>query len=217
MFCIKGVGNRAFYRWLQRDWISYFPHLPERTRLFRLFITHKDWAEQFMADPTILGVIDTYGIELIHPIWEGRSVQQIGKKGLSNHRWIVGCKLCLVLNQFGLVCAWDCDTANVHDSRFQPKIKEFEDKMIIFADQGMRSREGDPSNFKLCARGEQNERMLIETVLSIVAFHFKKVMHRKWEYLKMRLGFALNVLVQLKWLKPDADGFVPLSIAEYNL
>ena len=42
----------------------------------------------------MLGVIDTYGIELIHPMREGRSPQQIGRKGLSNHRWIVGGKLC---------------------------------------------------------------------------------------------------------------------------
>ena len=34
-------------------------------------------------------------------------------KGLSNHRWIVGGKLCLVLNQYGLVVGWDCATANV--------------------------------------------------------------------------------------------------------
>ena len=36
---------------------------------------------------------------------EGRSPHQIGRKGLSNHRWIVGGKLCLLLNQWGLVVA----------------------------------------------------------------------------------------------------------------
>ena len=66
--------------------------------------------------PTVLGVIDTYGIELIHPIREGRSPQQIGRKGLSNHRWIVGGKLCLLLNQWGLIVGWACATANVADS-----------------------------------------------------------------------------------------------------
>ena len=53
LFAIKGVGNRAFYRWLKRDWLDYFPHLPERTRLFRLFKTHRNWAEIFMAKPTV--------------------------------------------------------------------------------------------------------------------------------------------------------------------
>ena len=67
----------------------------------------------------MLGVIDTYGIELIHPMREGRSPQQIGRKGLSNHRWIVGGKLCLLLNQYGLVVGWACATANVPDNTFQ--------------------------------------------------------------------------------------------------
>lgn len=34
---LKGVSNRVFYRWFTRDYGNLFPHLPERTRLFRLF------------------------------------------------------------------------------------------------------------------------------------------------------------------------------------
>ena len=105
LHALKGVGNRAFYRWLTRDSRVLFPRLPERTRLFRLLKTHQDWTTAFLAAPTVLGVIDTYGIELIHPMREGRSPQQIGRKGLSNHRWIVGGTLCLLLNQWGLVVA----------------------------------------------------------------------------------------------------------------
>jgi hypothetical protein len=67
---------------LTRDYRPLFPHLPERTRLFRLFKTHQNWTQAFLAAPTVLGVIDTYGIELIHPIREGRSPQQIGCKGV---------------------------------------------------------------------------------------------------------------------------------------
>ena len=93
LHALKGVGNRPFYRWLTRDYRALFPRLPERTRLFRLLKTHQDWAQVFLAAPTVLGVIDTYGIELIHPMREGRSPQQIGRKGVSNHRWIVGGKL----------------------------------------------------------------------------------------------------------------------------
>ena len=111
LHALKGGGNRPFYRWLTRDYRPLFPRLPERTRLFRLFMTHHAWTQVFLAAPTVLGVIDTYGIELIHPIREGRSPQQIGRKGLSNHRWIVGGKLCLLLNQYGLVVAWACDTS----------------------------------------------------------------------------------------------------------
>src|SRR5215510_6785471 len=93
LHALKGVGNRPFYRWLTRDYRPLFPRLSERTRLFRLLRTHHDWTRAFLAAPTVLGVIDTYGIELIHPMREGLSPQQIGRKGLSNHRWIVGVKL----------------------------------------------------------------------------------------------------------------------------
>ena len=113
LHALKGGGNRPFYRWLTRDYRALFPRLPERTRLFRLLKTHQDWTKVFLAAPTVLGVIDTYGIELIHPMREGRSPQQIGRKGLSNHRWIVGGKLCLLLNQWGLIVGWACATANV--------------------------------------------------------------------------------------------------------
>ena len=67
LHALTGGGNRAFYRWLTRDYRTLFPRLPERTRLFRLFVTHQDWTQAFLAAPTVLGVIDTYGIELIHP------------------------------------------------------------------------------------------------------------------------------------------------------
>jgi hypothetical protein len=59
LHALKGVGNRALYRWLTRDYRVLFPRLPERTRLFRLLRTHPDWAEVFLAAPTVLGVIDT--------------------------------------------------------------------------------------------------------------------------------------------------------------
>ncbi len=55
LFALKGVGNRAFYRWLTRDYQTLFPHLPERTRLLRLFNTHRRWMERFMAQPTLIG------------------------------------------------------------------------------------------------------------------------------------------------------------------
>ena len=93
LHALKGGGNRAFYRWLTRAYRPLFPRLPERTRLFRLFTTHHDWTQVFLAAPTVLGGIDTYGIELLQPMRAGRNPQQIGRKGLSNDRWIVGGKL----------------------------------------------------------------------------------------------------------------------------
>ena len=43
LHALKGVGNRAFYRWLTRDSRPLFPRFPERTRRFRLFMTRQDW------------------------------------------------------------------------------------------------------------------------------------------------------------------------------
>src|SRR2546426_920863 len=222
LHALKGVGNRAFYRWLTRDYRPLFPLLPERTRLFRLFMTHHDWTQAFLAAPTVLGGIDTYGIELIHPMREGRSPQQIGRTGLSNHRWIVGGKLCLLLNQYGLVVAWACASANVADNTFQGLIRQFEERMIVLSDTGFHAAEGDPSNLKLCQRGEWQDRMLVETVLSMLTlvWHFKKVMHRGWAYLQACLAVpmaAFHVLVPWHGLRPYASGFVPLSMAEFSL
>jgi hypothetical protein len=42
LFAIKGVGQRAFYRWLKNNFSPLFPKLPDRTRLFRLFKAHQD-------------------------------------------------------------------------------------------------------------------------------------------------------------------------------
>jgi hypothetical protein len=222
LHALKGGGNRAFYRWLTRDYRALFPQLPERTRLFRLFTTHQDWTQAFLAAPTVLGVIDTYGIELIHPMREGRSAKQIGRKGLSNHRWIVGGKLCLVLNQWGLIVAWECATAHVAANTLQWLIQQCEERMIVLSDTAFHAAEGDPTHLKLCQRGEWEDRILVETVLSMLTLvcHCKKVMHRVWAYFHARLAFTMavfNVLVQWHGLLPNASGFVPLSIAEFSL
>jgi hypothetical protein len=222
LHALKGGGNRPFSRWLTRDYRALFPLLPERTRLFRLLKTPQDWTPLFLAAPTVLGVIDTYGIALIQPIREGRSPQQIGRKGLSNHRWIVGGKLCLLLNQGGLVVGWACATANVADNTLQWLMQQVDGRMIVLSDTAFHAAEGDPANLKLCQRGEWEERMLVETVLSMLTLvcHFKKVMHREWAYFQARLAFTMalfNVLVQWQGLRPNASGFVPLSIAEFSL
>lgn len=50
LFALQGVGNRAFYRWVMRDYRPLFPKLPDQMRLFRLFNTHRHWTDVFMAD-----------------------------------------------------------------------------------------------------------------------------------------------------------------------
>lgn len=220
---LTGKGPRPFYRWLSRDWGHLFPDLPERTRLFRRFNTHRHLTDAFLAEPTLISVIDTYGIELIHPRREGRSEAQIGKKGLSNQRWIVGGKLCYVLNHLGLIVAWDCDTANVYDgSAFQQIVDTLDGQTVIFADTGFAKKDWKPEHVRLCKRGTWNVRMVVETVLSMLTriCHFKRVSHRAWAYFRTRLASTMalfNVLVQWHGFEPDDEGFVRLSIAEFGL
>lgn len=223
LFALKGVGNRAFYRWLRRDFGHLLPKLPERTRLFRAFNSHRDFTERFMAEPSLLGIIDSYGIELIHPRREGRSRQQIGRKGKSNSRWIVGGKLCYLVNHLGLIVNWACDTANVHDgSAFQDLVDAVADQMVVFSDEGFEKKDWHPTNLKVCRRGEWNCRMIVETILSMLTTvcHFKKIAHRVWAYFESRLAYTMalfNILVQWHGLQPDDNGFVRLSIAEFSL
>jgi len=125
-------------------------------------------------------------------------------------------------DHMGLVVAWECATANVLDKTFQGLIRQFEERMIILSDTAFHAADGDPTNLKLCRRGAWNDRILVETVLSMltVVCHCKKVMHRVWEYFHARLVFtmaAFNVLVRWHGLRPNAYGFVPLSIAEFSL
>jgi len=117
-------------------------------------------------------VVDSFGIELIHPRRQGRSDKQIGKKGKSNHRWIVGAKLCCILDHLGRVVDWAVDTANVYDAVFQPLLKKYEGAMLILGDSGFHvkttAEQQDPDNLKICSRGVWNQRMLIETVFSML-------------------------------------------------
>src|SRR5512146_652099 len=149
LFALKGVGERPFYRWLSRDYRPLFPRLPERSRLLRLLRTHRAWTYRFLAAPTLLGVIDTYGIELLHPRRYGRSPTQWGRKGISNHRWIVGGKLCLLLNRLGLIVGWSCGTANVYDTLFHPLVEMVKSRMVVLADHAVScggGRSAEPQN-----------------------------------------------------------------------
>ncbi len=222
LFARKGGSTRAFYRWARNNLRPLWPGLPDRTRLLRLFATPPTWTARFLAAPSVLGVGDSYGIEVLHPTREGRSAHQIGRKGKSNHRGIVGGKLCWLLNPLGLVVAWDCAGATAPDTAFHPLLEAFEGEMISLSDTGFQAKEGDPPNLKLCNRGSWNTRMLVETVRSRLTgvCHFKKVLHRTWATFQARLAFTLatfHLLVQWHGLKPDATGLIRLSLAEFSL
>jgi hypothetical protein len=222
VFAIKGGSCRAFYRFVKNNFLHLFPQLPERTRLFRLFASHQHLRRRFLAQPTILGVADSYGIELIHPRREKRSAKQIGKKGKSNQRWIIGVKLCVMLNKFGLVVDFDSATANVYDSHFHRLIEKYAEQMVVLADSGFHAKEGDPKNLKVCQRGSWNVPMVVETFNSMVTqvFGAKKMGHRVWKYVKARLSYvtaAFNILATWHGLEVSEDGMTHLSIAEFSL
>ena len=223
LYALTGKGQRAYWRWLSRDYQPLFPQLPERTRLFRLFNSHWYWIGEFLAPPSLIGVVDSYGIELLHPRREGRSDQQIGRKGVSNRRWIVGGKLCFVLDHLGRIVDWECDTANVYDgSAFQHLVDKYRNDMVLFSNNGFRKNDWHPTNLRLCKPGEWNVRMVVETVLSMLTYvcHFKHMAHKAWRYFETRVGFTLaifNILIQWHGFQPDEMGFVPLSIAEFSL
>jgi hypothetical protein len=224
LFALKGGYFRAFYRWLSRDFGILFGSLPERTRLQRLLQSHHDWCDCFLADPTFFTVIDSYGIELIHPIREGRSPRQIGKKGKSNWRWIVGMKLCWLINDHGQVVSWAWNTANVPDKTFLPLVEALDGYTIVLADVGFKDKDGVPDNLKLCPRGTWNERMVIETMLSLVTMvcGLKKVFHRTRHHFEAHLAYVValfNGLLALnRSLQPEADPRDRLlHIAQYAL
>ncbi len=222
LFARKGVGPRAFYRWLHHNYATWFPGLPARTRLFRLFAAHQDWAEYLLAEPTVWGVADSDGIARRHPWRADRADQQIGGKGRSTHRWISGAKLVDVVNQGGLVVGWDDAAAHVPDHALRQVIADVQDELVILTDTHFHSRTGDPPNLKGCQRGTWNGRMVIETVLALVTTicQFKKRRQRTWAALHARRAFTMalfNLLVQWDGLPVDEDGNIHLSIAEFSL
>lgn len=128
----------------------------------------------------------------------------------------------MLLNKWGLVVDWDCATANVHDTVFQPVIAQYQEQMVVLADRLFSLKEGNPSNLLICKRGEWNVRMMIETVLSMLhtVCHLKRIAHRVWTYFRARLAFtmaAFNLLAQWSGLRPDQHGRVHLSIANFSL
>jgi hypothetical protein len=231
LYGLKGRGERAFYRWADRDLRPLFPNLPERTRLFRLFAGHRDWLNRFLAEPTFFGVADSFGVEMINTLRLGRSRRQIGRRGKCARRWIAGVKLGLVCNSLGQVCAWDADLAMAYDAdAFDHLIDRFRDRMIVLSDSNFHkspfhrrdyAQDPDPPNLKLCPRGSWGERKLIETVLSMISggngsgvCALKHVTERCWANLMAHLGAALaafNVLVD--W----TTGVPQLAVARFSL
>ena len=222
LFALKGGRFRAFYRWLKRDYDALFAGLPERTRLQRLLRDHQAWCDRFLEEPSFFTVADSFPIELIFPIREGRSTQQIGTKSKDKGRWSIGIKLCWLLNDLGRVVSWKWFPMNTHDQQFNDEIQKLDELTISLTDLGFRCKDGVPPNLKLCQKGTWNERMIVETGFSMltVVCHLKKIFHRVTAYIEARLAYTMtmfNVLLALfHQLHPDEPAH-KMSIAEFSL
>ena len=222
LLALKGGHFRAFYRWLKRDYDALFGGLPDRTTLGRQRRDQEGYTDRLLAQPSILNGVDSYPIELIFPIREGRSKQQFGGKSKDKGRWSVGVKLCWVLNTFGQVCGWIWDKLNCPDNEFLAFFEEYDGEAILMADWGFRCADGIPANVKRCKKGTWNDRMVVETSFSLlpVVCQAKKIFHRAEEYIEARLAYTVamfNVCLALfHQFHPEESPF-KMSIAEFSL
>ena len=222
LFALKGGSFSAFYRWLQRDYDELFGGLPDRTRLLRALAVHEEWTDLFLVQPSFFSVADSYPIELLFPIRAGRSKAQMGKKGRDKGRWMIGGRLWCLLDKFGRVVEWYFFPLDHPDKDFNPFAQPFAGQTIVLTDWGFRDANGAPEHLKICKKGSWNERMVVETVFSMltVICHLKKIHNRALTYIFSRLAFVaamFNVLYALfHQLHPDASPF-KLSIAEFSL
>lgn len=224
LYALKGGCFRGFYRWLKRDFECLFGQLPDRTRIQRALRVHRNWCRRLLADPTFFTVIDPYRIELIHPVREGRSQRQVGKKGKSNRRWIMGIKLCWLVNDRGEVVDWDWNSANPHDQHFRPLAHQYDEQTITLSDFGFKKAGEAARNLKFCQPKTWSERMIVETMFSLVTrvCRLKHLPQRVVVYLETHLAFVsalFNLLLALnRLLEPEASPYDRLlKIAQYTL
>jgi hypothetical protein len=222
LFALKGGHFRAFYRWLARDYGQLFGGLPDRRTLDRTLETHQDWCDLLLAQPSTFTVIDSYPIELIFPIRAGRSAAQLGRKGKDKGRWTIGIKLCWLLDTYGRVVDWDWAALNTPDKHFNHLVAQFDGQTITLADFGFRDTDGVPANLKVCPKGTWNERMVVETALSMVTVicKLKHIHHRVRDYIYARLSYVVAMFNTCRaiflQLHPAASPF-QMSIAEFSL
>jgi hypothetical protein len=215
LWALKGGGFLGFYRWFTRR--ELLP-LPERSRLQKLLKAHAQTCKEFLAKPTFFNSMDTFGIEIIRPIREGRSTQSaaVSRKGKSGHRWIIGRKICVRINEHGEIVLFDDDTANVCDQIFNHLAED--PHSLTLADQGFRCAKGIPDTMKICARGQWNERMMVETLFSLWEriCNAKRIFVRSVKGFKTRIAYLVaftNIAIRLNKNK----GQEPLAFAHYAL
>lgn len=211
LYALRGGSFRAFDRWLRRELPSLFPRLPERTRLQRILCAACAWTKRFLAGSSFFGVLDSYGIELLHPRRFERTPHQWARIGKSNGRCgsplgRAGAKLGLSINNQGQVVNWEVAPANVCDLEFLPLAHALCEQSILLADRGfllshksnkayLHRRKGwkRAENVKVCERGQWPPRRLIETVFALFTqvFNLKHLTQRQKPGVRMHVAFAI--------------------------
>ena len=214
LYALRGVSFRRFYRWFKELNIL---RTPERSRLERLIIHYRSYTDKFLAEESLFNITDSFGVEIIKPIRENRSRQSknVSKKGQSNHRWIVGRKINVIINQKYEIISMQHETQNVCDNIFDDAIAVV--KGIVLADGNYRKKDNQtPENIKICPKGRWNERMGVERLFSL----WTRVCDAKESYHRTVKGFdakarylcaLTNILLKLN----DEYGFKHLSMVQW--
>jgi len=72
LFAVKGGHFRAFYGCLKRDYARLFGGLADRTTSGRPLVEQQALCDGRSATPRVLNVLDSYPVELLFSIREGR-------------------------------------------------------------------------------------------------------------------------------------------------
>lgn len=220
LFALKGGSFRQFHPWLFKRFLM---NLPERSRLTRLLIKNRKICNQFLASETFFNIIDSFGVEVIHPVREGRSTQSkaVSKKGKSNKRWIVGRKINIAINGELEITDYQDNTDNVCDNTFDEAYEE-KQTHIFLTDKGYRRQNkygGTPANFKICNAGTWNdERMWIERLFSLWTriCNMKHSFHRTIAGFKAKVAY-LVALTNIVFRLNESLGFHKCSLVQWAL
>jgi hypothetical protein len=221
LFALKGGSFRAFYRWLARDYNALFGGLLERSRLQRALKQQRHWCQRFLAQATEWLVLDSYAIEVKHPVRSGSSVANfayiVRDKG---GRWLYGVRSGWLVNRQGEIVNWGWQPVMWRgDQAFFVLLDSVPAECTVLTDLGFRSAGGIPDNVQLCARGQHPERRLVERVLALLTrfCSLKQLQHRSKVYLSTHLGYiaaVYNTLLRLVWQESKERA---LTIAQFSL
>ena len=219
LFALKGGSFRRFHPWLAK---RHLLNLPERSRLCRLLIKNRKLCNTFLSSETFFNVLDSFGVEIIHPAREGRSEQSksVSKKGKSNHRWIIGRKINVSINGELEITDYQDATANVCDNTFDDQYRKDEEHLYL-TDNGYRKQAkygGTPPNFKICQSGTWNERMWVERLFSL----WTRICGMKHSFHRSVTGFQAKVaylvaLTNIVFRLNESLGFHKCSLVQWAL